>query len=221
MSAAPTVRRALPEDAEAFAACHLACWREAYEDLWGASGSTISTCSGWPSGAARRSRAGIADHFLVEDGRQVVGIAIAGPARDDDAPTGRELYAIYVRESHQGTGLADDLLQAALGDGPALLWVYRDNPRASAFYVHHDFIPDGDERADSDGHPGDPDGPAAVQLAVAECRLRRSAGAEVPTHGTGPSRAGMLRPVSRVTVRTADPALPERDLRLPAGYGRR
>jgi hypothetical protein len=29
--------------------------------------------------------------------------------------------------------------------------VYRDNPRASAFYVHHDFIPDGDERVDSEG----------------------------------------------------------------------
>ena len=41
--------------------------------------------------------------------------------------------------------------EAALGDGPASLWVYRDNPRASAFYVHHDFIPDGDERTDSVG----------------------------------------------------------------------
>ena len=38
-----------------------------------------------------------------------------------------------------------------MGDGPASLWVYRDNPRASAFYVHHDFIPDGEERADSVG----------------------------------------------------------------------
>ena len=38
-----------------------------------------------------------------------------------------------------------------IGDGPASLWVYRDNPRASAFYVHHDFIPDGDERVDSEG----------------------------------------------------------------------
>ena len=81
----------------------------------------------------------------------VVGIAIAGPSRDDDAPTERELYAIYVRESHQGTGISDDLLQATIGDGPASLWVYRDNPRASAFYVHHDFIPDGDERVDSEG----------------------------------------------------------------------
>ena len=80
-----------------------------------------------------------------------MGIAIAGPTKDEDAPVERELYAIYLREAHQGSGLADDLLQAVVGDGPASLWVYRDNPRASAFYVHHDFIPDGNEKIDSAG----------------------------------------------------------------------
>ncbi len=151
MSAAPTVRRALPEDAEAFAACHLACWREAYEDLWGAERFDEFDVQRMAVRRRKEIESGVADHFLVESDSAVIGIAIAGPTRDDDAPAGRELYAIYVRESHQGTGLADDLLQAALGDGPALLWVYRDNPRASAFYVHHDFIPDGEERADSVG----------------------------------------------------------------------
>ena len=151
MSSTSTVRPALPEDAEAFAACHLACWREAFEELWGS-----EKFDGFDERrmAIRRRKeieSGIADHFLVEADGMVVGIAIAGPSRDDDSPTERELYAIYVRESHQGTGISDDLLQAAIGDGPASLWVYRDNPRASAFYVHHDFIPDGDERVDSEG----------------------------------------------------------------------
>ena len=81
----------------------------------------------------------------------LIGIAIAGPTRDDDVPAGIELYAIYVRAAHQGSGVADDLLAAAIGDGPASLWTYRDSPRASAFYVNHDFIPDGAERNDSQG----------------------------------------------------------------------
>jgi GNAT superfamily N-acetyltransferase len=135
MSPTPTVRAARPEDAEAFAACHLACWREAYEELWG---------------AERFDEFDV--HFLGELDGEVIGIAIAGPSRDADGPpTEQELYGIYVRAAHQGTGLADDLLDATLGDRPASLWVYRDNPRASAFYVHHDFIPDGDERTDSVG----------------------------------------------------------------------
>ncbi len=151
MSPTSTVRPALPEDAEAFAACHLACWREAYEDLWGADRFDDFDAGRMAIRRRKEIEAGIADHFLVEDGDAVVGIAIAGPARDDDAPAERELYAIYLRRTHQGSGLADDLLAAALGDGPAVLWTYRDNPRASAFYVHHDFIPDGDERTDSAG----------------------------------------------------------------------
>ncbi len=151
MSPNPTVRRALPEDAEAFAACHLACWREAYGELWGSERFDGIDVHRMAIRRRKEIESGNADHFLGEIDGEVIGIAIAGPTRDEDAPVEQELYGIYVREAHQGTGLANDLLAAALGDGPALLWVYRDNPRASAFYVHHDFIPDGEERADSVG----------------------------------------------------------------------
>jgi len=166
MSPTPSVRRAVPADAEAFAACHLACWREAFADLWGAERFEGLDLGRMASRRRKEIEAGVADHFLVEgdgpddgdaagDGstgeNNVIGIAIAGPSRDDDAPTERELYAIYIREAHQGSGLADDLLEAAIDATPATLWVYRDNPRASAFYVHHDFIPDGEERVDSEG----------------------------------------------------------------------
>ena len=151
MSSTPTVRAALPEDADAFAACHLACWREAYEELWGAERFDEFDVQRMAVRRRKEIEAGIAQHFLGELDGEVIGIAIAGPTRDTDAPTDQELYAIYVRAAHQGSGLADDLLDATLGDRPALLWVYRDNPRASAFYVHHDFIPDGDERTDSVG----------------------------------------------------------------------
>ena len=146
-----TVRRAQPDDADAFAACHLACWRETYDVLWGPEvleGMDVSRM------AARRRQdieAGVADHFLAEDDGEVIGIAIAGPSRDEDSAAPRELYAIYVRAVHQGSGISNSLLTASLDGGPAQLWVYRDNPRASAFYVHHDFIPDGAERTDSMG----------------------------------------------------------------------
>ena len=151
MSSTPTVRAAQPEDADAFAACHLACWREAYEELWGAERFDEFDVQRMAVRRRKEIEAGIAQHFLGELDGEVIGIAIAGPTRDADAPTEQELYAIYVRAAHQGSGLADDLLDATLGDRPASLWVYRDNPRASAFYVHHDFIPDGDERTDSVG----------------------------------------------------------------------
>jgi GNAT superfamily N-acetyltransferase len=156
MSPTPTIRRAVPADAEAFAACHLACWRESFADLWGPERFDGLDLGRMASRRRKEIEAGVADHYLVEgdgsDGSsEVIGIAIAGPSRDEDAPTERELYAIYVRQAQQGSGMADDLLEAAIDAAPASLWVYRDNPRASAFYVHHDFIPDGEERVDSAG----------------------------------------------------------------------
>jgi GNAT superfamily N-acetyltransferase len=145
------VRKAIPDDAAAFAACLLACWREAYEDLWGPERFAKVDEEALVESRRRELEAGDADHVLAEHDGEVVGVAIAGPTRDDDSPTRTELYAIYVREVLHGSGIADDLMDAVIDGRPASLWVYRDNPRASAFYVHHGFIPDGAERNDSAG----------------------------------------------------------------------
>lgn len=151
MSSSPTVRPAGPDDAEAFAACHLACWKEAYSDLWGADRFESMDPDRMTRQRRKEITSGAARHYLAELDGEVIGIAIAGPSRDENPPTEQELYAIYVRAAHQGSGVADTLLNAALDGDPASLWVYRDNPRASAFYVHNDFIPDGEERTDSVG----------------------------------------------------------------------
>jgi hypothetical protein len=40
------------------------------------------------------------------------------------------------------------LLDAAIGDRPASLWVLDDNPRAREFYRRNGFAPDGAEKLD-------------------------------------------------------------------------
>ncbi len=87
---------------------------------------------------------------VADDGGQVVGVAVAGPAQDEDPARDLQLYAIYVRSSHHGTGLGEQLLDAVLGEAPAQLWAAKDNPRAHAFYRKHGFRPDGREQADPD-----------------------------------------------------------------------
>ncbi|MEZ3159068.1 GNAT family N-acetyltransferase [Microbacterium sp. BWT-B31] len=74
----------------------------------------------------------------------VVGFVCAGPGRDDDGVPGRrEVYAIYVLAEHYGSGAGQALLDAAIGDDAASLWVLEDNPRARAFYARNRLVPDG------------------------------------------------------------------------------
>lgn len=74
---------------------------------------------------------------------EIVGFASAGPTRDQDAPTQWELYSINVPAAHQGSGVASQLIVAALAQRPATLWVIRGNARAGAFYRSHGFRVEG------------------------------------------------------------------------------
>ncbi len=151
MTVPATVRTARPDDAEAFTACQMACWQEAYASLWGT--ERLDGLDAAELSERRRSEIeqGTATHMLAERDGEIIGVAIAGPSRDEDAPTEQELYAIFVRAAHYGTGVSTKLLDAVTEGQPASLWTYRDNPRASAFYVNQGFIPDGAEKNDAAG----------------------------------------------------------------------
>jgi len=85
---------------------------------------------------------------------EIVGLASAGPTRDEDAPTEWELYAINVLAAHHGTGVADQLIVAVMAQRSTTLWVVRDNPRAQAFYRRHGFSVEGGTKVhESTGAP--------------------------------------------------------------------
>ena len=81
--------------------------------------------------------------IAVDSDGEVVGLADAGPGRDEDGPVGLELYSIYTLRRTYGTGLGAALMRAAIGESPAYLWVVEGNPRALAFYLKQGFRPDG------------------------------------------------------------------------------
>lgn len=66
----------------------------------------------------------------------------AGPSRDDDF-SGTELFAIYLLSEFYGSGAGQALLDAAIGNQAAILWVAEDNPRAQRFYERNGFRADG------------------------------------------------------------------------------
>ncbi len=113
----------------ALAQCHIDCWRESYQGLVAdhvlATFDVDRVADQWA-----RSDSNIQ---VVEQDCGVVGFAAA---------TETELLALYVRKSHWGSGLADALIEASVGDAPARLWVFAQNHRAVRFYQRHGFVGD-------------------------------------------------------------------------------
>ena len=135
-------------DAEAGARCHRDCWEEAYRGL--VPDAALDHALSLDADRVERWRT-FAEHdparLLAVEAADIVGFAAPAASQDDDLDL-RQLCAIYVRRSHWGSGLGQRLIDAAIGDADAFLWVLRDNPRARAFYTRNGFRPDGVEKYD-------------------------------------------------------------------------
>jgi ribosomal protein S18 acetylase RimI-like enzyme len=137
------LRSAAPEDARAIAEVHVQAWREAYSHLVPAESmarlSVDQRALRWNEIIAAAS----SQIWVACERDRIVGWGSSGPARGENPPRDLELEGLYVLASHYGSGAGQALLDAAVSDAPALLWVAEDNPRARAFYTRNGFDPDG------------------------------------------------------------------------------
>jgi GNAT superfamily N-acetyltransferase len=144
------VRAAVPGDAEAIAAVHVAAWQEAYAHVFPA--EVLAALD--PVPRARHWREGIRGGWTVLVSDDLSGFVSIGPARDADEPELGELYAIYVTPERWGSGAGRALMAAALdalrgaGFSEAVLWVLEDNPRARRFYERAGWVTDGAVKED-------------------------------------------------------------------------
>ncbi|WP_150463216.1 GNAT family N-acetyltransferase [Nesterenkonia ebinurensis] len=98
----------------------------------------------------------------------LIGLAMVGKPEDQDTETSLQLYLIYLLAEHHGCGAASRLLTELLGEQPASLWVFKDNPRAQGFYRKHGFEPDGSEK-----DLGEEENDASLRGVVELCMVRR------------------------------------------------
>jgi len=140
------VRPLRGNDTDELGRVHVQVWREAYAEHMPADYlerlDPVKVAERWRLRFEMDEPDGI---VVVATGldAEIVGFASAGPTRDKDAPTEWELYAINVLAAYHGSGVANQLIIAAIGERPAALWVARDNGRARAFYRRHGFSVEG------------------------------------------------------------------------------
>ena len=140
----PTLRTAVPADAAAAAALHAACWLEAYGPYVDTAllERRVGDAALWTAAWTNHLVAG-PPRVVAESGGELVGFAVVGASRDEDAVTPHELHALYTRAAYWGTGLGQALWDAVRPDGPCSLWVLEANARAQAFYRRNGFAADG------------------------------------------------------------------------------
>jgi GNAT superfamily N-acetyltransferase len=139
------VRPAVPDDARLVEDLRLTSWRSAYRGLVADAYLDVLavTIEGVERVRTRLAAGGSAELLAYVDGRPV-GMAAAGPGRDEDLSGVVELYALYVLTDVFGKGVGQALLDAA---GPTnALWVLEHNTRARAFYARNGFVPDGERK---------------------------------------------------------------------------
>jgi len=141
-----SVRPARAGDVEPLLRVKAQSWREAYGALLPADVLDRAE-AGVPDEAPRWVPLIDAGHRLAvaeDSGGRIVGMALEGPLRPE-APglPARELKALYVLERFHGAGVGAALLEAVLQEGPAVLHVLTENPRARAFYRRHGFVDEG------------------------------------------------------------------------------
>jgi GNAT superfamily N-acetyltransferase len=146
-------RVARRSDAAAIAGVHGRSWSAAYRELMPASvlrGMTLEgSTSAWDERLAEPAGR---PTFVAEDecGAVVGFLALATPARDDDATrVTAEITALYVDPPSWRGGVGNVLLATALdrlrreGFETAILWVLVGNGPARRFYERYGFVADG------------------------------------------------------------------------------
>ncbi|HEY6636876.1 MAG TPA: GNAT family N-acetyltransferase [Solirubrobacterales bacterium] len=150
------VRKATPDDTDAIVAVTAAGWRTAYRDIVPQDRLASLPLARWRHEVHVGLRRPVEDSFsyVAEIDGDFAGYCfVAAPSREPDL--GRkvaELVAIYIEPERWGQGAGSALMHTALvqlADLPydeVVLWTFKENAPAIAFYERHGWRCDGDEK---------------------------------------------------------------------------
>jgi ribosomal protein S18 acetylase RimI-like enzyme len=133
------IRAATVDDAMALGAMHVAAWREAYfPHILSAASFEVATPEARGARYVDLLTANASTTWLAVSDGEIIGHS-AAVAAEPDEPGELELLSIYVLAKAYGSGVGQTLLDAAIGDRSACLWVAAENPRAISFYRRNRF----------------------------------------------------------------------------------
>lgn len=145
------IRAAKPADAEAIANVHVAGWRWAYDSLMPEKLLDGLSIQDRTQNWQRQLNAPETAVFVGDAAGDILGFISCGPSRDADGHG--EVYAMYLRQDVQGTGLGAGLWREARdwlarqGFANVKVWVLDTNVLARGFYERSGLELDGGTRS--------------------------------------------------------------------------
>jgi GNAT superfamily N-acetyltransferase len=151
-----SVREATPEDTEAIVSVTVEGWRAGYRDIVASEKLAELPIERWRHEVGVGLRRPVDDAFTYV--AEIVGgfagyCYVAAPTQESDlGPAVAELVAMYVDPEHWRHGVGNALMEAALQRltglhyEEAVLWTFKENDRAIAFYERNGWRTDGAEK---------------------------------------------------------------------------
>lgn len=138
------IAQAVPADGDAIARFQIAAWEQSYRgmvpDRFLAEMNAAASAARW----VERLASGARQAFTASIEGRLVAVSSATRSRAQPSLPELELNTLYLLREVQGTGLADRMLDAAIGDEAAHLLVFAANDRAQCFYRRLGFSPVGE-----------------------------------------------------------------------------
>lgn len=126
-------------------------WRAVYGDYVNPDLLSAEGCAERARSLKRDFAAHRLEEYVWEEEGRVLGLLSIGDTADRDRPAALEIWRIYLAPAAQGRGIGGRLLAFGerrareLGRRETLIWAFRENRRALAFYGKHGYQPDREE----------------------------------------------------------------------------
>lgn len=146
------IRKAVPDDAYDYAACHISCWLSAYKGI-----ISDEFLSSLPNEMERReeryreafTKPDSCEHYCVMHAERMIGSLVIDKSRDEDKLLAGEVIAIYLLDEFWSKGYGIKMMDYAVdklkhrGHSEIILWTFQQNERARRFYEKYGFTFDG------------------------------------------------------------------------------
>lgn len=136
------IRQAHLSDAQALSHLLAKVWRVAYQGIFPQHFLDNIQEEDWVAGFQQSLNNPDVQIFVVEEGKQLVGMIAFGKGRNSELDIENEIYALNVLPEFQQQKIGSTLMQLAfakMADKPVYLKVAVENELAQRFYLKHGF----------------------------------------------------------------------------------